>query len=263
MEAIQWEGLLEGPLNILPYGEPGCGKTWFTGSVAEKLYTLGVDADGGFKTLLQVPKAWRDNMFPLRLTDFTDIDKIYKLILKNDPEEMTREFNKGLAEDDPRYKKVLKPFEAIAFDTWSAINWEIREKRREDIKKQGNGSLVFRPNIEIQDWGMISDLNQLCIQAFCDVPITFICTMHEQFYEDKKGGRTSGTPSINGKFAAEVGKMFDIVGHIHMNIQNKRVMDTVMKQRYQAKSRILLDAEIIDPTYAKIVQSIETLRKTL
>lgn len=260
MESINWGGLLEGPLNILPYGEPGCGKTYFTGSVAEKLYTLGVDVDNGFRTLLQVPKAWRDNFFPIRMTDFSDIDAIYKLLSKNDPEEMEKAFNKGIDPSSPNYRKVAKPFEAVAFDTWSEVNWEIKEQRREDIKKQGNNSLIFRPNIEIQDWGAITDLNQLCIQAFRELPITFICTMHEQFYEDKKGNRTSGTPSINGKFAAEIGKHFDIVGHMHMNIQNKRVMDTVMKQRYQAKSRIVLDAEIVEPTFAKLMQSIEKLR---
>lgn len=263
MEQIDWGELALGPLNILPYGEPGCGKTRFLGSVGERLYTLGIDVDNGFKTLLQIPKAWRENIFPIRLTAFEDIDWLYKLICKNDPEEMTRALNAGLAEDDPHFRRVLKPFEAIGFDTWSEVNWSVKEERRKDIKKQGDGSLKFRPNIEIQDWGMIIDLNQVCIQAFREVPITFICCMHEMFFEDKKGGRTSGTPSINGKFAAEIGKHFDIVGHMHVNIMGKYVMDTQAKQKYQAKSRILLDKEIIEPTYAKIIDSITALGKTI
>lgn len=263
MENINWSSLIDGPLNILPYGEPGCGKTRFLGSVGEVLYTLGVDVDNGFQTLIQIPKPWRDNIYPIRLTEFKDIDMLYKLLGRNDPEEMTRVFNAGLAEDDARYKVVKKPFDAVGFDTWSEVNWTIKEQKRKDIKKGGDGSLVFRPNIEIQDWGNIIDLNQVCIQAFRELPITFICCMHEMFFEDKKGGRTSGTPSINGKFAAEIGKHFDIVGHMHMNLMGQYVMDTQAKQKYQAKSRLALDKEIVFPTYKKIIDSLAALSKTI
>lgn len=247
MELISWEDLKKGPLNILPYGEPGCGKTRFALSTGEVLYTLFVDVDNGIKTALTVPQEWLKNIVPIRFTDFRDIDKIYKLLIQNDPEELSRVLG----------VKVNRPFEAVVFDTWSEVGWEIKEQKRSDLGKQGGDSLIFRPNIEIQDWGNIIDLNQVCINAFRELPITFICPMHEMFFEDKKGGRTSGTPSINGKFAGEIGKHFDIVGHMSVNITGEYVMDTAMKSRFQAKSRIPLAKQIKNATYKGILNAME------
>lgn len=251
MESIVWDDLLRGPVNILPYGEPGCGKTHFGVSVGESLYTLYVDVDNGLKTALQMPITWRNNIHPVRMTDFRDIDKIYKLFLKNDPAEWSRALS---SPGNP--VTITKPFEAVVFDTWSEVNWTIKEQKRAEIKKQGDGSLLFRPNIEIQDWGSISDLNALCIYAFRELPVTFVCCMHESFYEDKKGGRTSGTPAINGKFAAEIGKHFDIVGHMSVDLGGNYIMDTKMKARFQAKTRLPLEAQIKNPTFKTIMDSL-------
>jgi hypothetical protein len=252
MIPVDWDSLYKGPLNILPYGEPGCGKTRFALSAGEVLHTLFIDVDNGLRTAKTVPQTWLKNIVPMRMTDFTDIDRIYKLLMRNDPAELSKALSTPLMN-----VVVEKPFEAVVFDTWSEVNWEIKEQKRADIKKQGDGSLKFRPNIEIQDWGNIIDLNQLCIEAFRDLPITFICCMHEMYFEDKKGGRTSGTPSINGKFAAEIGKHFDIVGHMSVNVGGEYVMDTAMKARFQAKSRVPLEKQIKNVTYKGILEAMK------
>ena len=256
MELIDWSDLLKGPLNVLPYGEPGCGKTRLALSVGEVLYTLYLDVDNGLKTILTIPKAqrdlWMSNIVPLRFTDFKDLDKIYQLLTKNDPVLWTKHF----ASIGHPEVIITKPFEAIVVDTWSMMNWEIKEEKRKNIGKQGAGALAFRPNIEIQDWGNIIDLNEMAIKAFCELPVTFVCCMHEQFFEDKKGGRTSGTPAINGKFAPEIGKYFDIVGHMSVNVTGDYVMDTAMKARYQAKTRIPLEKQLKHITYKGILDAI-------
>lgn len=253
MEPIKWSDLAKGPINILPYGEPGCGKTRFGLSVGEVAHTLYIDVDNGLKTALSrgVSREWLRNIVPMKFTNFRDIDLIYKLLLRNDPAEISAKLK--------LLTPITRPFEAVVFDTWSEVNWEIKEEKRREINKQGNGMLTFRPNIEIQDWGNIIDLNQLCIEAFRDLPIHFICCMHEMFFEDKKGGRTSGTPSINGKFAAEIGKHFDIVGHMSVNLTGQYIMDTVMKARFQAKSRISLEKQMADVTFKSLIDALPDL----
>jgi hypothetical protein len=246
MEPIKWSDLSKGPLNVLPYGEPGCGKTYFGLSVGEVCETLYVDVDNGLKTALGVPRSWLKKITPVRMTSFKDIDMIYRVLERNDPDYSTQILG----------RTVTKPFEAVVYDTWSEVNWEIKEQKRMLLGKDGKGVLDFRPNIEIQDWGNIADLNQMCIVAYRDLPIHFICCMHEMFYEDKKGGRTSGTPSINGKFAGEIGKFFDILGHMSVDIAGNRVMDTVMKARYQAKSRIPVNVKLIGATFKTLQEAI-------
>ena len=245
MKLINLDDLKTMNLNILAYGEPGCGKTHFVGTTGECLYTLAFDVDNGFKTLRQLPKSMTGNIVPILMDSFKDLDDIYKMVQKNDPVAWSKYLG----------KEITKPFEAIAIDTWSELNWDIQQEKRKAIGKLGTG-LTFRDNIQIQDWGAISDLNKLSIQAFTDAPITFICTMHEQFYTDEKSGITKGLPIIMGKLAGEVGKYFDIVGHMYSDMSGKYCMDTVSKKKYQAKSRLKLDATIFDPTFIKLWQAI-------
>ena len=256
MKPINLNNISDLHLNILPYGEPGCGKTHFLGSVGELLYTLGVDVDNGFKTLRRVPKAWRDNIVPVRLEGFKDVDALYKMLLKNDPENSEKIINAGIPKDSPNYIKLLKPFEAVGIDTWSELNWEIKEEKRRLLGKQGGGNLTWRENIQIQDWGSILDLHQLAMESFRDLPITFICCMHEQIMQDERTKVIRGVPSLNGKLAAELGKYFDIVGHMHVNVQGEYVMDTKSTVRYQGKTRLSAGATLKNPTFKTLTQEL-------
>lgn len=250
MKTLDLNDLTSINLNILAYGEPGVGKTRFLGSVGECLYTLAVDVDNGFKTLKQIPQKWLDNIVTVRMDGFEDVDKIYQLILKNDPEQLTKAFYPDGS------KKITKPFEAIGFDTWSQVGWKTVQQKRLDIGKLGGG-LKFRKNIEIQDWGQILDFHQMCIEAYSELPITFICTLHELFYTDDKSGITKGVPSINGKFAPEMGKYFDVQGHMYVDIMGKYVMATKAHQKYQAKSRLKIEASIENPTFKKLYDAMK------
>ena len=251
MEMLDLTLPLEKDLNVLPYGEPGCGKTRFVASVGEVLYTLAIDVDKGFKTMKLVPKPWLNNIVAIQMTTFKDLDKIYKLAQKNDPDEWTKEFS---TPDKPI--KITKPFEAICFDTWSEVNWKVKEERRRIAGKISTG-LSFRGSLEIQHWGDIYDLNILSIEAFRDLPITFICTMHEQVIQDDKLGVVRGVPSLNGKAASEVGKHFDVVGHMTIDLAGKYVMDFKTIKRFQAKTRLASkDGKLIDPTFQKLIADI-------
>jgi hypothetical protein len=246
MQIIDLNDLKSLQLNVLAYGEPGVGKTRFVGSIGECLYTLAVDVDNGFKTLKQLPQKWINNLVTVRMTGFEDVDAIYQMLFKNDPENSSKILG----------VKLEKPFEAVAIDTWSSLNWKTVQQKRKDLGKYGKG-LRFRENIQIQDWGNIIDFNQLAIEAFTDLPITFVCTMHEMFFTDEKAGTTKGVPSINGKIAPEIGKYFDVQGHMYADVMGKYLMATKAHQRYQAKSRLKLDASIQDPTFKKLYDALK------
>lgn len=245
MKAIDLDNISDLGLNLLMYGEPGCGKTRFVGSVGEVFYTLGVDVDNGFKTLRLVPEEWRKNLVPIRLSDFADIDKLYHLAHDNDPDKWTK------ALEVP----VEKPFEAIAIDTWSELNWVVKEEKRRLLGKDGKGRITWRDNIQIQDWGAILDLNTLAVKAFCDLPITFINCMHEVITQDELTKVIKGMPAINGKLAPEIGKFFDVLGHMGVSPQGKYFVETRATSRYQAKSRLALEAKIEDPTLKLMLQA--------
>lgn len=257
MFAIQPEDLLSKDLKILPYGEPGTGKTRFCASVAEVLYTLILDVDRGTKTVLQVPKSWRDNLVIARMQSFKDLDVLYQAAEKNDPDFWTKTlYSKEQIESGMR---VVKPFEAVCVDTWSEMNWEITEEKRRLIGKQGGKSLAFRENVQIQDWQQILDLNRKAVEAFCDLNLTFVCTLHEQITQDDKTKIIRGLPSINGKLAPEIGKYFDIVGHMSTNVQGDYVMETQNTARFQAKSRLKLEKVLKSPTFKVLVDALKAV----
>lgn len=245
MRVIDLDNLSDLNLNLLLYGEPGCGKTRFLGSVGEVMYTLGVDVDKGFKTLRLVPQEWRDNIVPVQFDDFKDLDKLYQLASDNDPDK----WSKALG------TTIEKPFEAIAIDTWSELNWYVKEEKRRLLGKDGKGKLTWRENIQIQDWGSILDLNNLAVKEFCDLPITFVNLMHEVINQDDVTKIIKGTPAINGKFAAEIGKYFDVLGHMSVTPQGKYTIDTRATARYQAKTRLKLDVKLENATFKMMMQS--------
>lgn len=247
MNVVDLDSLSDLHLNILAYGEPGCGKTRFLGSVGECLYTLAVDVESGFKTLRLIPQAWRKNLVAVRIDKFEDLDKLYQLLEKNDPARWTKALG----------VPIEKPFQAVGIDTWSELNWLVKEGKREQLGKQGGDSLAWRDNLQIQDWGSILDLHQKAMEAFRDLSMTFICNMHEQIIQDERTKVIRGVPSLNGRLAAELGKYFDVVGHMSVNPMGKYVMDTQATTRYQGKSRLSLGKTIEDPTFKKILDGLK------
>lgn len=241
MEVLDFNNLKGTGLNVLVYGEPGCGKTRFGLSVGEVLSVLYCDTENGLRTASRVPQGWLKNIVPVKFEGYADIDRMYKLLLKNDPEELSKVLG----------RKIEKPLEALVMDTWTSLNWDIKDKRRQEVggAAAGKGLSTFRGQFEFKDWGMVTDFNELCIRAFTDLPITFVCTFHEKFYENDKSNIIKGIPSMNGQFAAEVGKYFDVVGHMGVDIQGKYIMDLAAKKRYQGKTRLNLPGTITDPTF--------------
>ena len=96
--------------------------------------------------------------------------------------------------------KIDKPFDWIAWDTWSEIQWYmLQELRSKDNDLKGSG-LNFRKNIGIQHWGMMTDLNKLAVQQLRACKVNQLFTMQEKLDKDELSGAIyGGTVDKQGK----------------------------------------------------------------
>jgi hypothetical protein len=242
-----------GHLKILLYGAPGVGKTRFIASTAEVLQTLILDVDDGSKTIRYMSQSVKDNVTVLRMTTFADLDVLYKLAVKNDPALWTAHIKRCGGS-----KVISQPFQALAIDTMSEMQFEMIEEIRPGDSKAGMADMKKLQALQIQEWGKVIDLVRVAIRAFRDIPITFIASFHEMLMKDELSGHIFGVPSLKGKdLPSEIGKYFDITGHMTMTQDGKYALATKGHAKWQAKSRIPCDAILLNPSYNSLVNSLQ------
>lgn len=245
MEAIDFINRpLEGVFALL-YGESGSGKTHFLATIAELGYVLIVDADKGNRTLQTAPdlKKYWNNIEVVNFNKFADLDALYKLVLKNDPAEWSKVLG----------KKIERKFDWIALDTWTEMQWIMLQKLRKESGLGGgdNEKLDFRKNIQIQHWGMMTDLNKLSIEAFKSCThVNIVFVMQECVVQDAITGSITKGPSIHGKLVKEMPAYFETVIHTYNNLQGKWCATTLPKQGWPAKNRIKVGEDKVDPKAA-------------
>lgn len=246
MEAVDLT-LTNEKLNLLIYGAPGMGKTRFMGTVAKHYYTIFIDCDNGTKTLKQLPKEVLQNMVIIKMTAFTDLDKLYKLIAKNDVATWNSFF-----QSINLPVKVAKPFEAVAFDSFTQLQLIAIDELKKGNTLDIMGNLGKAEQLQIQHWGVIGDFMRKVVEAFTALPITFIGAVHEKMDKDELSGGIYGLPNLKGQFAFDISKYFDIMGRATKSQDGKFCLITAPQQRWQAKTRIPLPPAIVDPTYTHI-----------
>ena len=234
------------PVFALVYGASGTGKTHLMGTVGELGRTLIIDIDQGIKTLRNAPdliKAhYTDNITVVSFDKFKDLDEAYKLVVCNDPAMWSKKF--GIPVD--------KPFEWIIWDTWSELQWYMLEElRSKDANMKGSG-LNFRQNIQIQHWGMMTDLNKLSVQQLRACRVNQIFTMQEKLDKDELSGAVYGGPAIHGKMVQEMPAYFDVVVHTYTDLQGKYCATTKSKGRWPAKTRLGEGKDFINPKASQI-----------
>lgn len=230
----------------LVYGASGTGKTHLMGTVGELGKVLIIDVDQGIKTLRNAPdivKAkYNDNTTVVSFDQFRDLDEAYKLVQLNDPKKWTQKF--GIT--------VESPFDWIIWDTWSELQWfMLEELRSKDSGMKGSG-LNFRQNIQIQHWGMMTDLNKLAIESFRMCKVNQIFTMQEKLDKDELSGAIYGGPAIHGKMVQEMPTYFDIVVHTYTDVQGNYCASTKSKGRWPAKTRLGEGGEYKNPKASQI-----------
>lgn len=223
----------------LIYGASGTGKTELIGTLAELGEILVIDIDKGWKTLKFSKRIqpFKDRITVVSFDEFKDLDEVYKLAKANDPK---------------RWKQCIgveKKFDWIIFDTWSELQWNMMQQLRDEQGLSSTG-LKYRKGIQIQHWGMLTDLNKLSIEALRDCDVNIVLTMQETMSKDEISGQIFGGPAIHGKLVNEMPAYFDIVVHTTVDLQGNFIASTKPKGKWPAKTRIKDLAEYKNP-YAK------------
>lgn len=230
----------------LVYGASGTGKTHLMGTVGALGRTLIIDIDQGIKTLKYAPDLQSsgvlDNITVVSFDQFKDLNEAYKLIEANDPKLWSQKFG----------AEITQPFDWIIWDTWSEIQWYMLQEVRKNADRLGGGKLDFRKNIEIQHWGMLTDLNKLSIESFRDCKVNQIFTMQETLSKDELSGTVYGGPAIHGKMVQEMPAYFDVVVHTYTDISGNYCATTRSKGRWPAKTRFGVGEEYKNPTAKQI-----------
>ena len=247
MQEINLKAPNTDPVFALLYGGSGTGKTDFCGTLGELGRVLIIDVDQGWKTLKfsdRLHKAsdkikYTDNLTVVSFDQFKDLNDAYKCVQVNDPAKWTKAFEvKGLK---PEEQIVIdKPFDWVVWDSWTELQWHLHKQLR-DTKSLalGKDELDFRKNLEIQHWGMLTDLNKLAteqLRACKGCNQLLVCL--EGTKEDENTKMITYGPSIHGKLVVEFPGYFDDVLYSYTDIAGKYHITTKPKARWPAKTRL-------------------------
>ena len=230
------------PIFALVYGASGTGKTHLMGTLGELGEVLVIDIDQGIKTLRNAPDLveahYNDNITVVSFDQFKDLDEAYKLVNSNDPKMWSRKL--GI--------QIDKPFDWIAWDTWSELQWYMMEElRSKDSDMKGNG-LSFRKNVQLQHRGQLTDLNKLAVQQLRACKVNQVFTMQEKLDKDEISGVIYGGPAIHGKMVQEMPAYFDVVVHTYTDLQGQYCATTKSKGKWPGKTRLGVGVDIKNPT---------------
>lgn len=229
----------------LIYGASGTGKTHMIGSLGLHGKVLVIDVDQGYETLIfgkGITDAMRENITVVSFDKFKDLDSAFKLCKSNDAKKWSAAID----------VEVTEPFDWIVWDTWSELQWHmLQELRSKDTEMSGSG-LDFRKNIQIQHWGMMTDLNKLSIQQFRTLSVNQVFTMQEKMEKDEISGQVYGGPAIHGKMVQEMPTFFNVVVRTYTDIQGKWCATTKSKNRWPAKTRLGEGKDYVNPTAAEV-----------
>lgn len=242
MQVIDLKAPDTDPIFALVYGASGTGKTHLMGTIGELGRTLIIDIDQGIKTLRNAPDlknaGYTDNITVVSFDKFKDLDEAYKLVAANDPKQWTKKF--GVT--------IEQPFDWVAWDTWSELQWYMLEElRSKDSEMKGSG-LNFRKNIQIQHWGMVTDLNKLAVQQLRACKVNQVFTMQEKLDKDELSGAVYGGPAIHGKMVQEMPTYFDVVVHTYTDLSGSYCATNKSKGKWPGKTRLGVGQDFKNPT---------------
>lgn len=261
MQVIDHSSSTDG-IFALAYGGSGTGKTHFVGTLGDLGYTLLIDADQGYKTLVSdkvpgITQKMRDNIVIVTFDSFGDLNTAYKLVMQNDP----AEWSKFLTKQSGKPVEITRKFDWVVWDTWTEVQWFMMQQLRKNqqlLSPNMGKDIDFRQNVQIQHWGMLTDLNKLAIEQLRECSKTSgvnqLFLMQEKLDKNDTLGTVEKGPAIHGKLISELPAYFDIVLRMFTTPTGEFKATTQRKQGWPAKSRVGTGQEYSDPVAKKVFE---------
>lgn len=226
-------------LNMMLYGEPSAGKTFFYGTAEEWpeefLPALLIDIDGGYDTIRNRPLI--DISPPVRsLAKLTDIY-----------EKLSADFSTG--------KQYYK---SICIDNVS----ELQKIDMNEVMREAKLTANNPDNVDVyvpspREWGKNGERMRVIVRAFRDLPCHTIVMAHIDEREDKMTKVNRLWPSMPGKMRHELLGFFSVAGYISVYEEGdevKRQIQFKKTRKVQARDRfqVLPDLMKENPTLPQV-----------
>lgn len=226
-------------LNMLLYGEPSAGKTFFFGTAVEWpeefLPALLVDIDGGWDTVRNKPEI--EVTPPIRTLEA--LTTLYE----------------RLAAD---YSKGTKYYKSICLDNIS----ELQKMDMSVVMKEAKLNANNPDNVDIyvpspREWGKNGERMRVIVRAFRDLPCHTICMAHFSEREEKTTKVNRIWPGMPGQMRHEILGFFSVAGYISVYEEGgeiKRQIQFKKTKKVQARDRfqVLPDVMIDNPTLPQV-----------
>ena len=195
--------------NVLVYGDPGAGKTYFCGTAADLEDTspvLILDVEGGVTTLRK-----RSNVDVVPIRSMGDIESVYNKLYKS-------------IENNQIY------YSTICIDSLTELaDLDIRTIMKEAYNRNPSNIDIDVPSP--REWGKTRNHIRVIVRAFRDLPCHVIYTASASSISEE-GFPTKYFPGFSGKLRLEVPGFVDIVGYL--TARTERVTgETVVKREMQ------------------------------
>lgn len=196
-------------LNMLVYGEPGVGKTFFCGTAQDHPMTspiLFLDVEGGTVTLRK-----RKDVDVIQLRGLDQIQKIHEQLRVN---------------NDGYYKTVI-------IDSLTELaDLDMREVMRKMLRDRPDRD----PDVaDKREWGIVRTHVRRIVRAFKDLPMNTIMTALLLQDQDDITGKKTFYPSLSGKLRTEVPGFFDVVGYMSSHVEGK---DTIRQIQFLKTDKV-------------------------
>lgn len=207
-ESIKW-------VNMLIYGDPGAGKTFFGGSAEDHKETsplLVFDVEGGVMTL--------------RHRSSVDVIQIRSMKALQD------NINAIAKQPDMYYKTLF-------VDSGTELQkLDMRTVMLEQHQKKPETTDIYVPSQ--REWGKSGERVRMIVRALRDLECNVIMSALGAVDQDDRTGRRLIHPSFPGKLKSELAGFFDIVGHLKAVAEGgeiKRTIQFVKTENLIAKDR--------------------------